>query len=80
MGLTCIMHQHALDPVLQRHRARIAGPARPPELQEHLPVLEAAEIDIPAVLLDRGADPRLEELLDHADNLAVFLAVAERIG
>ena len=73
------MHQHALDTILERHRARVARPAGAAQLELDDAVLEAAEVDVAAVLLDGGPDARLEQLLDHADHLGVVLVVRERI-
>lgn len=75
------MHQHALDTILQRHGAGIARPARTAELQQHgTLVREPAELDIAAVFLDSRPYPRLEQLLDHADDLAVVLVVRQAVG
>lgn len=73
------MHQHALDSVLQRHRARVARPACSAQLELDDSILEPAELDIATVLLDRGADPCLQQLLDHAHYLAVVLVVRQAI-
>lgn len=73
------MHEHALDAVLERHSAAIARATRATQLQQNLPIDETAEIDIAAVFLDSGADAGLEELLDHADDLAVVLVVGEGV-
>ena len=71
------MHHHALDAVPERDRARVAGSAGAAEFQEHLAVLEAAKLNVSSVLLDRGPDSRLEELVDHAHHLAVLVAILD---
>ena len=73
------MHQHALDAVLERDSARVARPAGAAQLEVDVAVDEAAELDITAVFLDGGADARLEQLLDHADDLAVVLVVCQAV-
>ena len=73
------MHQHALNPILQRNRARVTRPARPTQLQQHIAVLEPLELDIPPVLLDCRPHPRLQQLLDHAHHLAVVLVVRQAV-
>ena len=73
------MHQHRLNAVLQGNGAGIASTASTAQLQHNNTILESLEIDITTVLLDGGTDSRLEELLDHADNLVVILVVGERV-
>lgn len=73
------MHQHALNPILQRDRARVARPARPAQLEHDIAVLKPAELDIAAVLLNGGPHPRLEQLLDHAHHLAIILVIREAV-
>lgn len=71
------MHQHRLNAVLQRHRTRVAGPARTPQLQHHNTIREAPELDITTIFLDRRSDAGFQKLLDHTDNLLVFLTVCQ---
>lgn len=73
------MHQHALDAILERHGARVACAARAAQLELDEAVVEAAVLNVPAVLLDRRADPRLQQLLDHAHHLAVALVVPQAV-
>lgn len=72
LDLLNIMHQHALDAILQRDGAGIARPARAAQLQHDLAVDETAELDVAAVFLDGWADAGLEELLNHGDDLLVL--------
>lgn len=67
------MHQHVLNPILQRHGARVARATRAPQLEQDLPVAEAAELDVAAILLYRRPDACVQQLPNHADNLAVLL-------
>ena len=76
---TYVVHQHALDTVLERHRARIARPARSAQLELNNSILEPAELDIATVLLNSRANPRLQQLLDHAHHLAIVLVVRQAI-
>lgn len=81
MEITYIVHQHAFDTILKRYCTRVAGAACASELQIHKAVLaEPAELDIATILLDSRADSRLEELLDHADDLVVVLVVGEAVN
>lgn len=73
------MHQHALNAVLERDCARVARPTRPTQLEQDLTILEAAELDVAAVLLDGRPHARVEQLLDHADDLGVVLVVREAV-
>lgn len=73
------MHQHALDAILERHGARIARAARAAQLELDEAVVEAAVLNVAAVLLDGRADARLEQLLDHAHHLAVALVVPQAV-
>jgi len=72
LHLLNIMHQHALNTILQRDSAGIARPARAAQLQHNLAVDEPAEFNIAAVLLDSRADASFEELLDHGDDFFIF--------
>jgi hypothetical protein len=80
LNLLNIMHQHALNTILQRNSARIARPARAAQLQHNLPVDKPAELDVAAVLLDRGADAGFEELLDHGDDFLILRVVFGRFA
>ena len=73
------MHQHGLNAVLEGDGAGVAGAAGAPQLQQDHAVLEAAELDVAAVLLDGGPYAGLEELLDHADDFAVVLVVGQAV-
>lgn len=74
------MHQHRLNAILQRHSARVASPASAPQLQHDNTILKTPQLDITTILLDRGADTGLQQLLDHADNLIVLLVKGERVA
>jgi hypothetical protein len=80
LNLLNIMHQHALNTILQRNSARVARPASAAELKHNLAVDETAELDIAAVLLDGRADAGLEQFLDHADDFFVFGVVLRFFG
>lgn len=73
------MHQHALDTILERDGARVTGSAGAPQLQLDIAIVKAPKLNIATVLLDSGADPRLKQLLDHADDLVVILVVGEAV-
>lgn len=73
------MHQHGLDSIPQRDRAGVAGPASSAQLQHDNTILESPEVNVTSVLLDGGADSRLQKLLDHADDLLVVFVVAQRV-
>jgi hypothetical protein len=75
-----IMHQHALNTVLEGHSTGIAGTARAPQLKHDLSVVEATELNVAAVFLDSGADTCVEEFLDHADDFVVVFVVGEAVG
>jgi hypothetical protein len=73
------VHQHGLNPILQRNSARIARPASPSQLEQHHPIVKTPELNIAPIFLNGGPNPRLQQLLDHAHDLAVVLIVAQRI-
>lgn len=74
------MHQHRLNAILQRHGARVASPACASQLQHDNTILKAPQLDITAILLDRGTDASLQQFLDHADNLVIVFVVGEGVG
>jgi hypothetical protein len=74
------MHQHTLNTILQCHGTRITGTARTPQLKQYLAVVEAAEFNVAAVFLDSGADARVEEFFDHADDFVVIFVVCQTVG
>ena len=81
VGVAYIMHQHALNPILQCNSATITGAARPPQFQLDSTslVVKASIFDITPIILDCGADPRIQQLLDHAYNLGIaFLSLRIR--
>lgn len=80
LDLLNIMHQHALDAILECHGTRIAGTARTPQLEQNLAVVEAAEFNVTTVFLDSGADARVEEFFDHANDFIVVFVVGKTVG
>lgn len=74
-----IVHQHALNAILQRHSAGVTRSARPPQFEQHIAILKAPVLDIAAILLNRRPDPRLQQLLDHADHFTVILVVGQAV-
>ncbi len=76
---THVVHQHALDATLQRDGTRVTGSAGAAQLQLDKAVVKAPKLNVAAILLDGGADPRLEQLLDHAHHLVVVLVVGEAV-
>lgn len=76
---THVVHQHGLDTVLDRRRARIAAFAGSLELQQHVAILKATIFNITPVGLEGRADARVEEFLDHADDLTVVGVVTETV-
>lgn len=73
------MHQHALDTILERYCAGITCPASPAQLQFDKAVIKPPEFNVTAILLDGRSDPCLQQLLDHANNLAVILVVSQAV-
>lgn len=78
-GEAHIVHQHALNAILQRHGAGVTCSACPPQLEQNIAILKAPILDIAAILLNRRPDPRLQQLLDHADHLAVVLVIGQAV-
>src|SRR5262249_17846602 len=64
--------EEVLDAVTERRRRARAAGAGAAHMQEHDAVSIALEGDIAAVLGDRWAHPRLEQLLDRVDGVSVF--------
>lgn len=73
------MHEHPLDTILEGDCAGVARSAGTAKLQLHVAVFEAPEVNIATILLDRRPDSSLQELLDHADNLAVIFVVRQAV-
>lgn len=74
-----IVHQHALNAILQSHRAGVTSSAGTSQLEQHIAILKSPVFDIATVLLNGRPDPRLQQLLDHTDHLAVILIVREAV-
>lgn len=73
------MHKHRLNTILERNRAGIAGSTSTTQLQHNNTTLKPSQFDIATVFLDSGADPSLEQFLDHAENLVIILVKGERV-
>src|SRR3546814_900294 len=75
-----IMFEQALDPLLERHRRR--GAARAGAVQGEIDgaFLKAAIDDVAAILGDRRANARLDQLLDLGDNVGVLGIFRDRLG
>lgn len=74
-----IVHEHALDAVLERDCAGVTGPASTSQLEQDLAIDETPELNVSTVFLDGGSDAGFKQLLDHADDLAVVLVVRETV-
>ena len=79
MVRTDIVHKHALNTVLQGDGARVASSASTAELQKDLAIHETSEFNVATIFLNSRANTSLEQLFNHADNLAVVLVVFQRV-
>src|SRR5262249_29763583 len=66
-----IIFEQLLDAVLERRGRGGAARAGALHLQIDFPLVEAAIDDVAAVIGDRGADARLDQLLDLRDDLGI---------
>src|SRR3546814_19230706 len=75
-GVNCrylgnIMFQEGLDAILQRRGRGGAAGAGALHLQIHIALVETAIDDVAAIVGDRGADARFDQLLDLLDDVGV---------
>src|SRR3546814_14412840 len=74
-GVNCrylgnIMFQEGLDAILQRRGRGWTAGAGALHLQIHIALVETAIDDVAAVVGDRGADARFDQLLDLFDDVS----------
>jgi len=74
-----VVHEHALDAILQCNCARIARPTSSPQFQKHITVLEPPELDIATIFLNGRSNASFQKLLDHSDYLTIAFVVAEGV-
>lgn len=72
--------QHSLDSVLQCNSTWIARPAGTPKLEQNLAIMEPSELNIATIFLDWWSNSCFQELLDHADDLAIVLIVCQWVN
>src|SRR3546814_5570029 len=71
------MFQEGLDAILQRRGRGGAAGAGALHLQIHIALVETAIDDVAAIVGDRGADARFDQLLDLLDDVGVGGIVGE---